>query len=769
MLRLSRVSLLSVLALLGSLQVQAADVLSTSGFASCAADSDIAVRNFNVEYNKENMTVKFNVAGESKRQQQVIADLVVTAYGKEVYRESFDPCEKAIPFLCPIPAGNFSAAGNLDIPQQFASQIPAIAFTIPDLDGIARLELKAKDGNNGTSGAPLACLQSSVRNGKTAEQPAVTWVTAGIAGAAAVLGSISVISTAAGLGGASGGGSSGPSPNVVDVVMWFQFISTNGMLSVNYPPVYRAFTKNFAWSTGLIPWTDMQHSIDSFRAKTGGNTTRSSYDVLKNTTLVYTSDTSGSNFRKRSLDLFGRLVKRVDLQTSINGTTLGNSTAANDQNESSLMKQVHGIEAYVETLSIPNTNTFLTVLLVFLIVLAAVAVLILLFKVILELYALCGKLNKPLASFRKRYWQFLIGTMVRIILLMYGIWVIYCLYQFKQGDSWGANILAGVALAIFTGVLIFFVVRITKLARKAKKAEAAGGEALLEDKKNLRKYGLFYDQYKSTFWWMFIPFIVYLFAKGAIISLGSGNGLIQSSGQLACELILFGFLVIGRPFNSKAGNVINIFIAVVRVISVACVLIFTEKLRISQTTTTVTGVVLIVVQSVLTGALAILIAVNAIIICCKQNYYIKRRHQREKLAEEAKLRDHFTPHDRRASMVNPGFPNYSGDGKGKYQPTPTRDDFALDDMYPPTRGQYMAPPHDRDGSPVPRPISIDGHERSFSGDRPTMDYVNNSRQSLIGGAAPMSGAPPPVGVMSQPIDHRFPPTSYDEYRGSRHW
>ncbi|KAK6359811.1 hypothetical protein TWF696_000948 [Orbilia brochopaga] len=761
MLRLSRVSLLSVLALLGSLQVQAADVLSTSGFASCGMDSAIQVRAFNVEYNKDNMTVKFNVAGESKRQQEVTADLVVTAYGREVYRENFDPCEKGISILCPVPAGNFSANGNLDIPQEFASQIPAIAFSIPDLDGIARLELKSK--NNGTDGGTtLACLQSSVRNGKTAEQPAVTWVTAGIAGAAAALGSISVISSAAGLGGASGGGSSGPTPNVVDIVMWFQFVSTNGMLSVNYPPVYRAFTKNFAWSTGLIPWTDMQHSIDTFRGKTGGNTTRSSYDVLKNTTLVYTTDTSGTNLRKRSADLFGRLLKRVELQTTVNGTTLGNSTAGQeDAGESKLMKQVHGIEAYVETLSIPNTNTFLTVLLVFLIVLAAVAVLILLFKVILELYALCGKLNKPLASFRKRYWGFLIGTMVRIILLMYGIWVIYCLYQFKQGDSWAANILAGVTLAVFTGILIFFAVRIWQLARRAKKAEAAG-EALLEDKRNLRKYGLFYDQYKSTFWWMFIPFLIYLFAKGAIIALGSGNGLFQSSGQLACELILFGFLVIGRPFNSKAGNVINIFIAVVRVISVACVLIFTEKLRISQTTTTVTGVVLIVVQSVLTGALAILIAVNAIIICCKQNYYIKRRHEREKLAEEAKLRDHFTPHDRRASMVTPGFPG-SGDGKGKYQPTPTRDDFALDDMYPAPRGPYMAPPHDRDGSPVPRPVSstFDGHGRSFSGDRPTMDYVGNSRQSLISSAAPMSGA--------QPLDNRFPPTSYDEYRGSRHW
>ncbi|EWC46503.1 hypothetical protein DRE_04226 [Drechslerella stenobrocha 248] len=755
--RFSTLSLLSAL-LFGSLQVQAADILSTNGFAPCGENPDIQVNAFKVEYNRANMTVKFNVGGESKVRQEIVAALVVTAYGNEVYRETFDPCEKGIPVLCPVPAGNFSASGDLAIPSEFASQIPAIAFTVPDLDGIARLELRSKV--NGTQGgSTLACLQSSVRNGKTAEQPAVTWVTAGIAGAAAVLGSISVISSAAGLGaGSSAGGSSGPTPNVVDIVMWFQFVSTNGMLSVNYPPVYRAFTKNFAWSTGLIPWEDMQHSIDAFRSKTGGNTTRSSYEVLRNTTLVYASDVPSSNLARRAIGLWERLTKRTpELQTTVNGQTFGSSTVAADDGESGFMKQVHGIEAYVETLSIPNTNTFLTVLLIFLIVLAAVAVLILLFKLILELYAMCGKLNKPLASFRKRYWGFLLGTMVRIILLMYGIWVIYCLYQFKRGDSWAANILAGVTLAVFTGVLVFFVFRVSKLARKAKKLESQGVK-LLEDKKNLRKYGLFYDQYKSTFWWMFIPFIIYLFAKGAIIALGSGNGLVQSSGQLACELILFGFLVIGRPFNSRSGNVINIFIAVVRVVSVACVLIFTEQLRISQTATTVTGVALIVVQSVLTGLLALLIAINAIIICCKPNYYIKRRHEREKLAEEAKIRENLTPHDRRASMIAPSaMGNYTSDGKGKYQPTPTRDDFALDDMYPPPRQSYMAPPHDRAGSPVAHTTPYDGHGRSFSGDQPQMDYVHNSRQSLIGGAAPVGA------------DNRFPPTSYDEYRGNRHW
>lgn len=94
---------------------------------------------------------------------------------------------------------------------------------------------------------------------------------------------------------------------------------------------------------------------------------------------------------------------------------------------------------------------------------------------------------------------------------------------------------------------------------------------------------------------------------------------------------MLGLLLWSRPFERKSGNVINIFIQVVRVLSVVCILVFVEELGIAQTTQTVTGLVLIVVQSVLTGLLAILIAVNAIILCCRENPHRKRRKELGKL------------------------------------------------------------------------------------------------------------------------------------------
>ena len=113
------------------------------------------------------------------------------------------------------------------------------------------------------------------------------------------------------------------------------------MYNVNYPPVYRSFAKNFAWSTGLISWGDMQRTIDTFRSKTGGNLTNMSYEYLQNATLVYT--TTSTTLQKRQLD-FG-----------FDSGGLTNST-------SSTVKSSHfvtGIEAFVEALLIPSAKYIL--------------------------------------------------------------------------------------------------------------------------------------------------------------------------------------------------------------------------------------------------------------------------------------------------------------------------------------------------------------------------------------------------------------------------
>lgn len=617
-------------------RVLGGDILRTSGFTTCLASSAITVDKLDVQYDRSVNAVTFDVSGSSSKQQNVTASLTVTAYGKQVYQKDFDPCaeDTKVQQLCPgeytytmilyialtylVPAGNFAAKGSKNILSNYASMIPAIAFSIPDLEGAAKLQLKAADGNQ-----DLACIKSTINNGRTIEAPAVSYVAAGVAGAALLLTGVSA------LGSASATGAGAPSPSFSDVIGWFQSMAMNGMLSVNYPPVYRSFTKNFAFSGGLIPWDQMQTTIDSFRRVTGGNLTEDSVAYLRNASLVYTDGSAtNSSLMKRGVESFftGPFLDTRDIVTNVNGTQSGNSTGNSTgvPADNKVTHLVHGIQGYVEQLTIPQANTFMTVLLVFAIVVAAIAVGILLLKAILETWALFGSFPKKLTSFRKRYWGLLARTITNLILLLYGIWTLYCVYQFTHGDSWAAKVLAGVTFAIFTAILAFFTFRIWQLAHKYKKLEG-DASALFEDKETWVKYSLFYDTYKKGYWWLFMPAIAYMFAKGCVLAAGDGHGLAQTVGQLIIESLMLALLLWNRPYATKAGNWINVFIQVVRVLSVICILVFVEQLGIAQSTKTVTGVVLIAVQSVLTASLAILIAVNSIIFCCKENPHRKRR------------------------------------------------------------------------------------------------------------------------------------------------
>ncbi|KAK5628299.1 hypothetical protein RRF57_004014 [Xylaria bambusicola] len=592
------------------------DILVTSGFSNCNNNSDITVDNVDIRYNNADKTVTFNVAGTSAKEQNVTAKLTVKAFGQDVYSNEFNPCaaDTFVQQLCPVPPGHFGANGTQAIPPEFADKIPSIAFQIPDIAAQAKLELTSLDDNS-----TIGCVQSEVTNGKTVDIPAVSYVAAGIAAGALVIGGASAISAAVS-GAAAGAGSSVGgvgtiSPTFGEVFGVFHGFALNGMMSAPLPQIYRSFSKNFAFSTGLIPWTAMQIGIDNFRAKTGGDLSKDSVELLKNTTLVFpdgsTMNTNNTLF-KRAFNNFATLALR-DIDTQINSTTPGGDDT--NPGESSIRTAVSGIHAFVNTLAVPESNTFMTVLEIVAIVIGVIIVSILLVKVILEAWALFGRFPKSLADFRKHYWGSIARAVTSLILLLYGIWVLYCVFQFTNGDSWAAQLLAAVTLTLFTGILAFFSWKIWSTARKLKEIEG-DTSSLYEDKLYWRKYSLFYESYKKGYWWVFMPFILYLFAKGTVIAATDGHGMIQSIASLI------------------SGNIINIAIQIVRVLSVVLILVFVEEFGIAQTTKTVAGIVLIAVQSALAVTLAILILWNTIISLCKQNPHQKRRKEMERMQRD---------------------------------------------------------------------------------------------------------------------------------------
>jgi hypothetical protein len=110
------------------------------------------------------------------------------------------------------------------------------------------------------------------------------------------------------------------------------------------------------------------------------------------------------------------------------------------------------------------------------------------------------------------------------------------LTKYRHGDSWAAKALAGVTLGLFTGVLAWFTFKIWQTAKRLKAME--GDASGLYDKKDFwLKYSLFYDSYKKDFWWLFIPTIIYMFAKGCVLAAADGHGLTQTVAQLVIECL----------------------------------------------------------------------------------------------------------------------------------------------------------------------------------------------------------------------------------------
>ncbi|CAN8099314.1 unnamed protein product [Discula destructiva] len=629
--------------------VLAADVLTTAGFTNCESGASIDVKNVDITYDKTAATVTFNVAGTSSKEQKVMATLNVTAYGYSVYSNLFNPCENAtyVDQMCPIPAGTFSASGSQAITAEYASQIPSIAFSIPDIAAYATLELTSLD-----DGTDAGCISSQISNGKTTAVSAVSYTAAGVAGLALVMSGFTAASSALAGGGAAGTGAS-PSPSFLETMTWFQGMAMNGMSSVALPSVYRQFTKNFAFSIGLVPFAAMQTSIDNFRAATGGNTTEDSVKYLANATLVFEDGSMtqlASSKLKRGMDEFYDLIAR-EITTSIDtNDTDTDSTSSNSTSTSSsttgVTETVQGIKAYVEQLSIPDANTFMTVLLIISCVMAAIICMILLIKVVLEAWALFGKLPQGLTGIRKHYWLTMSRLLTQLIMLLYGTWVLYCMYQFIAGDSWAAKALAGLTLALFTAVLAYFAYRVVSTARKLKEVNGDASQ-LYENKELWMKYKLFYDSYKKDYWWLFIPVICYMFAKGVIMAVGDTHAMGQTIAQFILEAVMLGLLIWNKPYEQKSGNVLNISIQVVRLLSVICIFVFIDELGVAATTQTVVGIALVVIQAVLTGILAILIIWNAIRSIVSENPHRKRRKEMEKMRDL----DTLTPLDARNSLL----------------------------------------------------------------------------------------------------------------------
>lgn len=80
------------------------DILHTDGFTDCNnGSSTVQVNNLDISFDKSTNQITFDVSGTSAEEQKVTAELIITAYGVNVYSDTFDPCAEStkVDQLCP--------------------------------------------------------------------------------------------------------------------------------------------------------------------------------------------------------------------------------------------------------------------------------------------------------------------------------------------------------------------------------------------------------------------------------------------------------------------------------------------------------------------------------------------------------------------------------------------------------------------------------------------------------------------------------------------
>ena len=363
-------------------------IIESNSLNPCQVNSSFTATLFNVVFTPGNNSLAFDIVGVSSISGYVIAEIDVIAYGYQALSETLDPCTQNLQGMCPMNTGQINIQSNINIPSNVESQIPGIAYGVPDLDGLVKIYIKNK-----ATGVSVACVEAQLSNGKTVYLPAIGWATAVIAGlallASAVTSGLGHSNTAAHV-----------AANALSLFGFFQAQAIIGMTAVPLPPIVASWTQNFQWSLGIIRVGFLESVCTWYQRATGGSPS----------TLLSNLNTASVEVQKRSLEA-SRLVMRAahEISKRLNNAAGTTSTAGT-------VVVVKGIKRVGFRARIETTNIFLTGLIFFIIFVFLTAVCVALFKAFCELAVKAGWFKgDKFEEFRTGWRVVLKGILFRLV------------------------------------------------------------------------------------------------------------------------------------------------------------------------------------------------------------------------------------------------------------------------------------------------------------------------------------------------------------------
>ena len=604
--RFSKTILLSSLGLLAPVQyASAARIIESNSLNTCMENSLFTANLFDFSLTPDNSSASVEINGFSSISGNVVAVVQVIAYGFTIVNETVDPCNMDLAGFCPMTKGALALPqSTIPLSDDVLKQIPGIAYSVPDIDGIVRLRVYAVNDAGGF-GAEVACLEADLSNTKSVYQKAVGWITAIIAGCGLIAAGIT-----SGLGNTNT--AAHVAANAVSLFGVFQAQAVIGMTSVTMPPIVQSWTQNFQWSMGIIRVTFLQSLSTWYQRATGGTPTT----YLSTLSTVSVQVEKKKRAIKRSLDMLAPAIQWSGLRTlSKRQTTTGSSTSTNLENV-----VVRGIERVGFRAHIEQTNIFMTGLIFFIGILIIASICVALAKAAIEGAAKAGWMKSDKFRDFRNGWRIVIkGILFRLVLLGFVQMSILCLWQIVERDSAAEVILALVVFLSMAGCLAWASFKVMTLAKRSVQMHKNPAYILYSDPTCLNKWGFLYVSYKATSYYFVIVLLAYILAKAIFIAFAQASPIAQAVGLIIVEAAMLIAVSVLRPWMDKKTNVFNISIAVINFLNAIFLLIFSNAFGQPPMVSGVMGVIFAVYNIIFIFVLLVMVLVSSIYAIASKN------------------------------------------------------------------------------------------------------------------------------------------------------
>ncbi|KHO00977.1 TRP-like ion channel [Metarhizium album ARSEF 1941] len=649
------------------LDVSRYPALYTGDFDDCLGGQSLFnVTKFDAAYYADNLTVLFHLDGTTNiHKENLILHISVEAYGENRFNMTYDPCKANIHSMCPlnnsVPITAFAA---IPLAPHDVSGIPSIALGIPDLEGLARLQIFA----NSTQ-TEIGCFQAAMTNGNTFSQPEAVASFVGVMVFMAVLASFATAIY----------GLSIPhmrvhyahSFSVLVIFETFQTIFFSGALSVNWPSVLPAWWSNFAWTAGMFANNQIVSSVSSF---TGND--------VNITQVGGAGSVQINNGGGLSQQIYGRSLFAASLLQGGVGASkaLARRNAYNASDPYDYTWGGHprtpgmpmpgtwpGFGGTLSAVNIPPDEAFIISIIWLLVVVAAVACFVVAVKLSLDVLVKLKWLKTDgFDYFRSHVWDYTASALLRTLFIAFFTVMTLAMYQFSLRGSAGPTAVAAIVWLIFLlgvgGVTVYacyfrlrhgkydigpdslrferdtvfgkvpFIAttRQSKIGEEEPShrpyllatlpfvkikyiADDPNRDSVHLDEGYIKRFGWLSVRYRRSRWWFFAVYLGYQFIRACFIGGAARSPLAQVYGLFIFDIIALVVIMKLNPFESNRNTAVAVWmLSISKILTTGLSIAFLPAFSISRIVATVLGIIIIVVQGFVAVAVLILIILGVI-------------------------------------------------------------------------------------------------------------------------------------------------------------